>query len=180
MDHLIHNSDLTGAFFQLVKEMPSLRHAHCVWGGPNCTFSSMVEFVNASTPKDGHRWIAGGLLYVIPRRIQRNLVPSAAILSDRLLVIGPPLHGTGLAEAWNTISQPFTLQAWLAIFGCILAVLAIRILMVVLYPGEDASDYKRKWSRFWWRFAQLGTQSPDVTPSEDESEWECLNETWIG
>ena len=50
-----------------------------------------------------------GVTFIVPRRIQCNFIPSAAILADRLLKIGPALFGTGLSEAWSTISEALAL-----------------------------------------------------------------------
>lgn len=177
VEHLKYSKDLYGAWFDIIKDMPELLDAYCVFGGNDCTFKSMVEFVNTSTSPTKHRWIAGGLLFVLPQRIQHNVLPSAALLSDRLLVIGPPLNGIGFKAAWNTISRPFTLLAWVAAVGCIIILLAIRGVIVCLYPGEqDAED--RGCRRFWRRFTQVSVNTTENSRNNDENDWDCLNGAW--
>ncbi len=67
---------LKGPFFDILNAADELRNTMCVWGGSGCQFDDIVEFVRRSTRPGEHRFIAGGLLFVLKYRISNGTIAS--------------------------------------------------------------------------------------------------------
>jgi len=107
---------LRGAFFDTIRDIPTLYDSYCVWAGPDCSFDGELDFLKATavgnptnTNNATYQFIVGGLLFVLADRLTLNTIPSAALLEDKLHVLGPPREDTASpGEAWNLIWRPFT------------------------------------------------------------------------
>lgn len=78
-----YHKEFTGAFFDIVREMEPLEDAYCVWAGGNndCSFDGLLTFLNESAVAgNDHRFIAGGMLFVLAYRISRTILPVLLLL----------------------------------------------------------------------------------------------------
>ncbi len=123
-------TDTYGPFFEIVKALPPLSDAQCVWGGTDCSFDDMIEFVNR-TSVDGrpkHKFIAGGLLFSLEYRLSSRTIPSVPLLEDRLIIIGPRNDDrVSWANAWEALWRPFTTKAWVMLFLTTGSVIFLRV-----------------------------------------------------
>ena len=71
------HKNLSGAFFDIVKATGTLGNAQCVWGGSECEFDDMVEFVRRSKDAGSYKFIAGGLLFMLKYRMSEDTIASA-------------------------------------------------------------------------------------------------------
>ncbi len=67
---------LKGPFFDILNATDKLRNTYCVWGGTDCQFDDMVKFVRRTT-RSKHKFIAGGLLFMLKYRISNETIASA-------------------------------------------------------------------------------------------------------
>lgn len=126
---------LKGIFFLMLMEMQPSEGSYCVWAGNQCSYDGVLNFISSSAEAgDTHRWIAGGLFFVLPYRFSPYTIPSTSIIEDKFRVIGPPVEGyTTPSQAAKTIVKPFTAKAWGFIVGCICLHLVIKVFLVSDY-----------------------------------------------
>jgi len=68
---------LKGPFFEIINASDAFRNTLCVWGGTDCQFDDMIDFVRRTTKTGKHRFIAGGLLFMLEYRISNVTIASA-------------------------------------------------------------------------------------------------------
>jgi len=125
---------LGGVFFQMISNSPSLHRSQCVYAGPDCTFDGMVSFVNKSSSISNYQWVAAGILFVLEDRILPGVIPSTAILTDHLHVIGPPVQSQeSFGDALSLILKPFSREAWIVFLSVLFLFGAVRLLMIYMF-----------------------------------------------
>ncbi len=120
---------LEGVSFDLMDNLP-LDDALCIYGGPNCTFTGMLEFVRRQRD---HQFVAGGLLFSIPERLTENTRPSAPISEDRIIVIGRRDSKSSIVQAYTTILRPFQLATWMMLLGILMFFVFARVLIAAYF-----------------------------------------------
>ncbi len=122
---------LNGPFFDLLDEIPELRNASCIWGGPNETFDGLVKVIrNVSLGQRPLQFVAGGMLFQMAHRISSGSIPSATMSSSKPVVvsINRPAE-KAVSDATKAIVGPFGHGAWWLLCGLILLFVILYVLI---------------------------------------------------
>lgn len=158
----------------MIREMKPLEDAYCVWAGNNYSFDGQLQLLTDSTAAGNeHRWIAGGLLFVLEYRISSSSIPSASLIEDEIRVIGPPVDGyTSPLQAANTIVKPFTPKAWGFIFGCILAHVIVKA--CIAYDYVEAVTPRQCFDRVLFQEQFFAIRNDHIPLNSNKEEEEVL------
>ena len=133
---------LNGVFFNVLNRVagqepegarPSTRDAYCVYSGPDCTFDDEVSFIGdavAASGDNNYKFIIGGRVMFMPNRRTVNIVQSAPIFTDSMVLMHrrrTPEHS--FDNAWKNVFKPFKRASWLV--GIVF--LLIQVLVLITY-----------------------------------------------
>lgn len=168
---------LEGVFFDMIRNMPALQDTYCVFAGRNCSFNGMVRFVNSSAASRKHRWIAGGVLFVLQDRILPGIIPSTSIIEDYLHIVGPPRKTQeSFQEAFNLVLRPFTWKAWLVFFSVLVFFGIVRVVMVYIFGNTIGwAGFLR--TLFLFHF-ERDVERDEVRDERDKDWWRILQRHW--
>lgn len=143
---------LSGIAFDLHNETSS-RDSFCVWGGSECRFNRLVDFIALRAP-DKYRFAVTGLLLETPGRQIRHDA-SAALLDNSMIIIGRRSETTSkLLYPLEQLRRPFRLSTWgvflgmVGIFATLALIIAIRFdpkggrmrTLFFIFAGERGED----------------------------------------
>lgn len=176
-DHKRKSPHLHGAFFDTIRNMSTLNNAYCVFAGRHCTFNGMVGFINSSAARTEHQWIAGGILFVLKKRILPGVIPSTSILEDYLHIVGPGQDREPLGAAWDLVVAPFSGEAWITIGFVVLLFLIVRVLMIHMFGGaKKASSFLR--GLILCSFQTDISARSQAMQKDDDEWWQLLDHHW--
>lgn len=172
-DHLKRVPPFEGTFFDILKEVGGpLGDSYCVYSGSNCTFDGMIDFVNQSAlAVHGHRWVVGGLLFVLEKRISTNAIPSIPLIEDELVIIGRPAH-TPFSKALDTVVKPFTFSGHIYIGVCIFVQLFVRVAVAFMFTKLNNDPFNR--DELWYGLFDFNNKYKR-NEKEDGPFWRRLN-----
>ncbi len=107
-----------------------LDEALCVFGGPDCSFEEMMQFVAA---QKHHQFVVGGLMFVLPHRLTENTRPASSLIEDQVVIIGRRDSRSPIVQAYSTILRPFKFETWMMLLGIFLLFLLVRIIIAVYF-----------------------------------------------
>lgn len=126
-DHREAFSDLGGIAFDIHKETASA-NSLCVWGGKDCKFNRLVDFIALRAP-EGYQFAITGLLLETPSRQVRHF-PSASIVDSRMIIIG---RKKDIKETTRypleQLRKPFRNETW-AVFFCVTGIFTVLALAI--------------------------------------------------
>ncbi len=164
---------LLGSSFRILDNLP-LENAICVFGGTQCTFNNMVDFVaEHSTVIEGYQFAVIGLLFIYPDRISQRTIPTVSIMEGRTVILGPRDPHPRTRDVLRTVFQPFRLDVWVMLG----AVLVFFFLLSVL--KFCFSTQKKKRSFYNYLSSMCGeVQSDTITSPENASEQTADERKW--
>lgn len=113
--------------------------AFCVWGGPNCRFNGMVDFIDAAADeRPGYRFGATGLLLENRKRLRANVAQSVSLAQEELGIFGP-LMDTRDTFPFHRLVRPFRALAWASFAVFLAAILAGAWLTSCAFGGCSLS-----------------------------------------
>lgn len=125
--------NLKGAFFDIMDNIPEVEDALCVWAGSkdSCVFDDMVRFLEKTSIEGKHKFVVGGLMFLLGYRVSRYTIPSVPMLENQLNILGPSGDSAGFKESFRIVSRPFTTEAWIFIISIMGAFLLVRIVIAL-------------------------------------------------
>ena len=148
---------LRGGFFDILDEISQMGSAWCIWGGPDCTYDDLVMFVSQSARAGAYKFVAGGLLFNLDYRMSNTSIPSAPLLQDELVVVGPRKTVTTI----DSLLSPFSARVWGFLIGWSCLAMGLRILISRSFAGKrfwqhlfgeynDRTPFMLKWLNRYW------------------------------
>eukprot|EP00171_Calliarthron_tuberculosum_P003041 IDg3041t1 len=139
-DHKKVDIGVHGVIFNMINEMPELSNARCVWAGPECVFDDLIWFVGNVSKAGQHKFVAAGMLFLLRYRVSKYRIPSAALLEDQIVVVGPRQLQIGPSGAWRSIWRPFSTDAWSMLIAIVIVLLFVRVWTVLYYTDPLTFD----------------------------------------
>ncbi len=132
---------LSGISFRIMDHLP-LKDALCVFGGTQCTFNNMVDFVaEHSTFREGYQFGISGLMFLVPNRISQRTIPSVPIIEGKMVVLGPRDPAQRRRDTLRTIIQPFRWDAWMMLGATLALLLVLSFLKYCLYTEKKKRSF---------------------------------------
>lgn len=127
---------LRGSAFDVMQRTDVGNRSLCVWGGPNCQFNQLVDFVDvAATKYPGYQFGVTGLLLENSQRLRANITQSISLLQEELAFFGPA-RGIRDPFPFYQLVRPFRVQAWLLWIGaCATVCLSFWVTACVFGPA---------------------------------------------
>lgn len=174
---------LGGTAFEVIRRTAA-RNSACVWGGPDCSFNNMVDFIDKTAKKKEtrpYRFAGTGLLTENADRTRPHVIPSKSLFTEELVIYGvDERRETRRAFPFQSIWQPFHAFTWLSLVTFIVAVIFAAILTArafgpcpfscrsfATYVVHGYSDY----SVAAWTPPPKTRDSSCLTPEEREREY---------
>ncbi len=119
-DRRAYFPDLNGIIFIVKEAIVPLHDAWCVYGGNQCTFNGMIDFISQhSTPEARYRFGVTGIAFIMPHRIRSTSKPTVPIMEGKMVIVGPRSPPSRKRDSLTSMILPFELGAWLSIVGVV-------------------------------------------------------------
>lgn len=106
---------LGGTTFEFIRRTAA-SNAACVWGGPECLFNDLVDFIDNSAQNNAtgmYQFAATGLFLENSHRERKHLFQSISLQTEELVIFGvDSRRPTRKPFPFMLVLQPFTPAAW--------------------------------------------------------------------
>lgn len=172
---------LHGSAFEIMAASYKAVDALCVWGGPDCQFNEMVEFIDEQARESpSYKFGATGLLKENKRRLTENVIQSTSLMREELAIFGKHQKNRKPFPV-TVLVRPFRRTTWLA-FVLFIAAVGVSAVFTARVFGPRAftvSDFVQYTFHFFMD-PQLAvtTAQPHLSlqDSADKTPSECDNE----
>ncbi len=168
-DRRFHFPDLKGIIFNVKDAVVPFHNARCIYGGNQCTFDGMVDFISQhSTPESKYRFGVTGIMFIMPHRISRSSKPTVPIMDGKMVIVGPRSMQSSRTDSFKSFILPFELSAWLSILGVVIFFVVLWVLAARAFTGQVNLR----------SFVQLfvGDYNPDMPSPPDQPEVKASHE----
>lgn len=128
-------SQLQGNAFDVMSSSYEFTNALCVWGGPDCQFNDMVNYIDQAS--SDYKLGATGLLLENKQRLRENVKPSISLLSEVMVIFGEQQESRMGFPVYKLL-HPFRRDTWLAFTSFLTAFVMLSMLAArVLGPRSN-------------------------------------------
>lgn len=111
-DRITLARDLDGLSMKVLGMIRPLHEAQCIFGGLDCPFQQMMEFLEK---EKRHQFMFGGFVWILPGRISNQTRASPAMYEDPVVVVGRATGQSPIDQSFENIVRPFALETWIVI-----------------------------------------------------------------
>lgn len=133
---------LGGTAFEVIRRTAANQSA-CVWGGPECLFGQMVNFIDETRKNPqtrDYQFAATGLLLENADRVREHIIPTISLIKEELVIFGVDRSGpTRPRFPLAQIVHPFKYSTWGAFAGFFWAIVFTAIAAFFAFGSRPVS-----------------------------------------